>query len=274
MPDLPGVLPSSEKTDLRDMEEREQEALRGKEDKDYGFPFVEVKPLASAESQRSNPSQPLNADPEDSTRPEKDTTVPGSLSNPIHFERNEIRKRNQTPLLVTLVFMLAVILAVMAYFLYYSPPSESSIKETTAMLPETSPEPEPVVEETQSDSIAEELPSTPVEVEEALPEATVPPTVQSNTLPSGAIGKLHLVEAKGERATYHLIIASLPNERIAKAEAQVILDKGRDVWMIFPTGDTKNYRLSVGSFGSFKSASEALPQAKNDHGESTWILKY
>lgn len=255
------------------MEENEQEALRRQEDKDYGFPFVDVRPLSSTENQKSEPSQ--SADPvAESATIEPETSVPGSLSNPIHFERKETQKRNQTPLLITLVFMLAVILAAMAYFLYYIPAEETVKEVTETQKPEAMQEAEPVVDEVAADTVVLEVPLTLENEEEPVKEADAAPVTQTQPAPTGAVGQLHLVESKGERPIYHLIVASLPNERIAREEAQVFLNSGRDVWMIFPVGDTKNFRLSVGSFGSFKSASEALPQAKNDFGESTWILKY
>lgn len=255
------------------MEEKEQEALRRQEDKDYGFPFVDVRPLSSTENQKSEPAQSVDPVAESATI-EPETSVPGSLSNPIHFERKETQKRNQTPLLITLVFMLAVILAAMAYFLYFTPAEETVKEVAETPQPEAMQEAEPVVDEVAADTVELEVPLTLEKEEEPVKEAAAPPVTQTQPAPTGAIGQLHLVESKGERPIYHLIVASLPNERIAREESQVFLNSGRDVWMIFPVGDTKNFRLSVGSFGSFKSASEALPQAKNDFGESTWILKY
>jgi hypothetical protein len=255
------------------MEEKEQEDLRRQEDKDYGFPFVDVKPLSSTEIQKSEPSQSVEPVAE-STIIESETAVPGSLSNPIHFERKETQKRNQTPLLVTLVFMLAVILAAMAYFLYYTPAEEAVKEAAETQQPEALQEEEPVVDQVAEDTLELQVPSTPEKAAEPVRETAAPTVIQTQPAPTSAVGQLHLVESKGERPVYHLIVASLPNERIAREEAQVILNSGRDVWMIFPAGDTKNFRLSVGSFGSFKSASEALIQAKIDFGESTWILKH
>lgn len=256
------------------MEEQEQEALRRKEDKDYGFPFVEVKPLAVAESTKPESVQHIEATVDEDIA-EVVPTVPGSLSNPIHFEKKPNKKRNQTPLLITLVFMLAVILAAMAYFLYYSPAEEPKKEIAVTQEPEVSLETAPTIEEEVTpDTVVVEQPITAEVTLETPKEATDTPVIQAAPRVVGKTGQLYPVESKGEKATYHLIVASLPNERIAKEEAQAYLDRGRDVWMIFPSGDTKNYRLSVGTFGSFKSASEALPQAKIDFGESTWILKY
>lgn len=257
------------------MEEREQEALRGKEDKDYGFPFVEVKPLAAIENQKSAPSQSVDLEAESSAL-ELDTAAPVPSSNPIHFDRKETQKRNQTPLLITLVFMLAVILAVMAYFLYYTPQEEIIGKKSAIVQAETTQEVEPAADLLTSDTVTLETPLTSdiAEAEESQKETATASVTLSQPSPADVIGKLNLVESQGERPVYHLIVASLPNERIAREEAQVLMDRGKDIWMIYPAGNTKNFRLSVGSFGSFKSASEALPQAKNDFGESTWILKY
>lgn len=260
------------------MEENELDALQSKEDKDYGFPFVEVKPLSAVENTKSEPSHVLLPE-EKSQEVERDILLPAIDSNPIHIDRKPSKKRNNTPLLITLVMMLAVILAAMAYFLYYSP-AEESISDQ-ALLSETPSEsqpilvePEPAVSEDIEEVEEDEVILTQEEEKPAIPETVAPAVIQPATAPSGTPGKLQLVESKGEKSSYHLIVASLPNERIAKEEAQVFLNAGKDVWVLFPIGDTKNYRLSVGNFGSFKSASEALPQAKIEFGESTWILKF
>lgn len=260
------------------MEKKEPDELRGKEDKDYGFPFVEVKPLSAVETVKSQPVQAHlpNLGSADS---ESEKIAVASGANPIQIEKRPSKKRNNTPLLITLVMMLVLILAAMAYFLYYSP-SEVSVRdqalrsETPQALQPIQLEPEPAADEDMEEVQEDEVVLTQEEEKPIITESVASGVTQPAAKSSSTSGKLQLVESKGEKATYHLIVASLPNERIAREEAQVFLNAGKDVWVLFPIGETKNYRLSVGNFGSFKSASEALPHAKIEFGESTWILKY
>jgi hypothetical protein len=253
------------------MEENEQEALRRKEDKDYGFPFVEAKPLAAPEPSRPIVTHNVGEKSSD-TAAEAELFSTGSFSDPIALGKKVGKKRSQTPLLITLVVLLVSILAAMAYFLYFSTGEQPTAQQTISQPIEVVPE--PIVPQISTDTVAMELQIEEQQVSEPQNEAQPPLSTQPTQSPSGELGQLYLVESKGEKAAYHLIVASLPNERVAREEAQVFLNNGRDIWMIFPSGDTKNYRLSVGTFGSFKSASDALPQAKIDFGGSTWILKY
>jgi hypothetical protein len=249
--------------------EKDSENNLSSADKDYGFPFVKAEPLHSDVAQEiSKPSGDITEI--EQLQKEYLANQP-SVPTAIKFESSEIperKKKSQVPLLFGFILLILIVLASMAYFLYYLP-GQSEIVETPEITEnkteETQVQPEVEIEEsaeTLSDSTFSEVVETP---------ATVVP---SPAFVGSTGGKLTVLTAKEESSNYHLVVASLPNERIAREEAQVFLDKGKDIWLIFPSGDTKNYRLSVGKYSSFKSATDALAAAKADFNESTWILKY
>lgn len=258
------------------MKENDEEALHSKEDKDFGFPFVEVKPLQQEARSEVSPIELETAAEAKTYGAESAAETPVSaIIEEKKIARKESKTRRHIPMMLTLVLMLAVLLLAMAYFLYFSPTDSDSTEKTVAEeqgQEEIIEEPEIKEEETFPDTVAASVPveTPPSQVTDVPTQTSLAPAVVA----SGTKGTLHKVESKGDRPSYHLIVASLPNARVAEEEAQVFLNKGNDVWMIFPTGDTKNYRLSVGNFGSFKMASDALPQAKTDFTESTWILKH
>jgi uncharacterized protein (UPF0333 family) len=250
--------------------EKDPENNANSAEKDYGFPFVKVEPLSS----------PLQNEPSVQPKDEKARMVeqinivdiPVSDPTSIKFESKiipESRKKSQVPLLFSLVFLIVIVLASMAYFLYYLPSQEE--KSLTAEIIDMKTEEPQILPETletgnESESILDSLTT----------EAGESMTIQSEIPNTGfaSLGTLIVLDGKEAVSSYHLVVASLPNERIAREEAQVFLDNGKDIYLIFPTGDTRNYRLSVGKYSSFKAASEALPTAKADFNESTWILKY
>jgi hypothetical protein len=241
------------------------------EDKDYGFPFVEVTPLLSN----------VIHDKKEKSESETDSVIAPEVASPITPEnpkpfaasikiksdkKGSARKKSQLPLLMSLVFLIVIILGAIAYFLYYLPESEKSLEASSPIISE-----EMIAEEQMSDNIEELF--TEEEIEDSISETeievtTVTPTVEAVT------GEIIVVDRRGETPYYNVIIASSPNERIARTEAQKIIDKGRSVWIIFPFGNTKNYRISVGRYEDLESATKAMEVAKVELNESSWILKY
>lgn len=249
--------------------EKDSENNLNSADKDYGFPFVKVEPLQNPSQTEaliaSGGEKQKLADPK--VTMSEPVTKPASIPFEVKEKPEKIKNR-RAPLLLSLILLILVVLSSMAYFLYYLPSQKETPKTAQAAEEkkeslQAAPEIETVdVPETVVDSLPAEVVETPF--------ALVP----APTTPTSSGGKLIVLNAKEDVSFYHLVVASLPNERIAREEAQVFLEKGKDIWLIFPSGDTKNYRLSVGKYSSFKAAAEALAIAKADFNESTWILKY
>lgn len=249
--------------------ENDSENTLNSADKDYGFPFVKVEPLQNTSSHEvSHQSEDIR---ENEPKKNEILAEPVSGTTDIKFVSPEIpenKKKSSAPLLFSLLLLIVIVLASMAYFLYYLP-GQSSEEEKAEIVENKVADPKIQLEEEIDEPIETVLDSIVSEVEEIPAPAVTEPASSSYTT-----GKLNVLTAKEEMRYYHLIVASLPNEKIAREEAQVFLDKGIEIWLIFPSGDTRNYRLSVGKYSSFKSATDALAGAKADFNESTWILKY
>jgi cytoskeletal protein RodZ len=249
--------------------EKDPENNPNSADKDYGFPFVKVDAL---QNPLQNEAPAHSKDVKEKFEEELETKAENkSQPKSIKFdskEKTEKKKKSQVPLLFSLVFLIVIVLASMAYFLYFLPNQKEEIQIAQSSEEQTE-EPQILSENIEpEETFGTKSDSLPLEVVET-PAVEVPAPANSSL-----IGKLIVLDAKEAVSSYHLVVASLPNERIAREEAQVFLDKGKDIWLIFPSGDTKNYRLSVGKYGSFTAATEALAAAKADYNESTWILKY
>jgi hypothetical protein len=230
------------------------------EDKDYGFPFVEVTPLVS--NVFSDKKGTVESDTGSLITPEVEVPVTPQIPKPLvssikikSDKKSSGRKKSQLPLLMSI-----------AYFLYYLPESEKLLQSSSPISSE-----EMIAEEQVSDIFEESY--TEEEIDDSVSETvidvpTVTPTVEAVT------GEIIVVDSRGEIPYYNVIIASSPNERIARTEAQKIIDKGRSVWIIFPFGNTNNYRISVGRYEDLESATKAMEVAKVELNESSWILKY
>ncbi|SMD44506.1 Sporulation related domain-containing protein [Aquiflexum balticum DSM 16537] len=256
------------------MIDKEDGTTKNSDDKDYGFPFVAVKPLGSAISFDEKVSRKEEEKIPDEVQPPKmeaEAIIPEAAPIKFNTEDRGIRKRkSQLPLLISLVFLIVIILASLAYFLYYLPENNNAIQESPQIAEtiesEEPEEPIDIVAEDPDELLEAENEGTESASEQAIPESQ--PIVESK----GA--QLFVVDKRGEVPYYNLIVASSPNERIARAEAQKLIDKGSDVWIIFPFGNTNNYRISVGRYGDLESATKALESVKVEINESSWILKY
>ncbi|MGY6521090.1 MAG: SPOR domain-containing protein [Mongoliitalea sp.] len=250
-------------------------------DKDYGFPFVEpvkldVKNTSSnriATAAAQVAEQPKKSENKPVAQVEKNSDYPSE-------NKAKTTSKKSKGITVFLIASLLLILAVMAYFLYYEPQvtGEKTVATTDQIMEEIALEDEELMEEIIEDTIVEE---EPVEIEASAPVAVTPaPTAPSSqpapvaTRPTGQRGNLEPVASKGARPTYYIVVGSVPNESLAKEESEKYLANGVDLWMILPNEESRNYRLAAGRYASFTEASNALEQAKAQFSESVWILKY
>jgi hypothetical protein len=168
-----------------------------------------------------------------------------------------------------------LLLSVMAYFLYYdSNEHEDSLEqvqvsESAAVTIEATPMPV-ITEESAESEIPESIDPIVLETEN-LADASTPGRGQNGTLSRGVITE---VISKEQSPRYFIVVGSVPNLIMAKEESEKYLAKGLDLWMILPNEDSKNVRLAIGKYSSFREASNALQPAKAQFSESVWILKY
>lgn len=251
------------------MTEKNNESNSNIDDKDYGFPFVEVTLIASS----INPEKREKIEDTKESVVSSDTTNPSSQENPktvaspikIKSEKKVSRKpKSQLPLLLSLVFLIIIILGSLAYFLYYLPESDIDLVAINETVSE-----ELIAEESM---VSESLDIEP-EIE-AFSDVIETETPVVASVPDVTTAEIIIVDRRGEKPLYNLIVASSPNERIARTEAQKMIDKGKTAWIIFPFGNTNSYRISVGRYEDLESATKALEIAKVELNESSWILKY
>jgi cytoskeletal protein RodZ len=221
------------------MTDRENKQTQSESEKDYGFPFVEVSPLQAKSKKPGKPNDQV-------------THVAQPVIQPAHKEKEDRRPSN-LPVLLSMIVLVVVILGTMVYFFYIN---EDTAKETLAF---------PTIEE-------------PLEAyqEEAIEKDIIhSDTILAESVPLEKREGI-LVELR-ERSTppkYYIIVGSLPGERIAKSESSQYLNEGKDVYLIYPFGESKNYRLSVARFADLQAATLALEETRVVYGESLWILKY
>lgn len=82
------------------------------------------------------------------------------------------------------------------------------------------------------------------------------------------------IEAREARPRYFIVVGSLPNERLAIQESDQYRDRTKELYLISPYDEVSNYRLAIGKYNSFSQASSELDKIKENYTEALWILKY
>lgn len=254
------------------MTEKEKTPDQESKDKDYGFPFVDVQPIqgkrqedipttVSQVSAEASSKEVLDKEKgavleQEAALPEAETiSIPEQRIEAAGIQHKAKEKKSSMPMVISLLFLIVLILAAMAYFLYLEP---GKTEETLADKKEE-------VQKEEAQEYGNVWESEEAEVQEqSSPEEVV--------VPSG--GLLTVINSRASSPRYFVVISSLPSEESARKIAQHYLDKGVSLWMVFPFGENTNYRLAVGQFDDIETASKAVEEAKPTYGESIWILKY
>jgi hypothetical protein len=237
------------------MTDLENKRLSPESDKDYGFPFVEVMLL----QQRVKPR--VQKEEKGSSSIIKSSIEQKPL--PRIQEEKAQRKTNHLPVLISMVLLLLVILGAMAYFLYYEPLYNVEVATTPIELTP--------VDEVEEETLQEPEIEDVEEVELVAPATAENPVVQEANVAKGQL--LEMTE-RSRPPQYFIIVGSLPNVQIAKNEALKYQNSERDVYLIHPFGESRNYRLAIAKFADLQAATNALEKARGEFGESLWVLKY
>lgn len=260
--------------------------------KDFGLPWVEIKPLHAKPKSTGNPVESIK-DQELSTSftareekltshafPEKkknkkvtEITSKSSLETPIQV------KKKETPSWAWLVFVLfAAVFGILVWqILKQTRQTDSPASSIPTAAQETKPAASP--DQVQPESTSAEPIQTPeIEVDkESSPQVfqnNIPVSQSGTTIAQDITGNLIRVESQAERPQYFIIVGSVPSEADALKLIPYFQAKVPEVYLISPYSESKNYRVAIGKFTSFRAAAEELDKIKSQHSEELWILKY
>lgn len=284
------------------MAAKDSENRQWTDPKDFGLPFVEIKPLnfkveeakaksdtppvpevkkehkpvlASTSSQEKEPigsekigevptSEPFKPKPKAEKKPATKAPIPTA-------------KKSNTWVWVVVVLAMAVV-SVIVWQLMGSgqltePKSDQPIVESKpAETSPVAPTPSEEITATEESQITVNQDSIAV-INNSNPNISKP-TESGTTIANSVPGTIVRIDSKADRPQYFIVVGSLPNESLALDEAKNYQGKAAEIFLIAPYEESRNYRLAVGKYSSFKSAAEDLERIKSNYSESLWILKY
>ncbi|SIN72718.1 hypothetical protein SAMN05444394_1234 [Algoriphagus halophilus] len=289
------------------MPENSSENRQWTDPKDFGLPYVEVTPITPLGEEIKLPEKEEeqvvtlatdNQSQEKSiqeTEPAKEAVVPTPAeevktdypkeehvtqqSEELAPEKRVIaepeKKKNSWVVAVVILALLVVSVIVWQLMSQGNGPNTSGNQVAQQQSPPEVPVESQVVpentptEEIQTPENQDSIPKSNSSLEEPVETPQTGTTIDRTVAES-----LIRVESRGERPQYFIVVGSLPNERMALSESTQYLDRASSVYLILPYEDVKNYRLAIGSFTSFRKASEELNAIKDQYTEALWILKY
>ena len=260
-----------------DMAEENKEKLTGQSENDYGFPFAKVTPLKAKSESRIDTDEIEPIVPKEAAGEKVETVeIKKQIKAQTSARKN---KSSHLPLQFSLVMLILIILSAMAYFLYFLPEEERQFGFLEAL--KKSGEIEVKLEDATAESDVEELSAfeaieeTPLEDQEYIIEEEEAQVVVQDTVPvMSAAGNIFEVKERSSSVNYYIIVSSTPSMQFAMSQAKDFQLKNKNVWIIFPYGENRNYRLSIGKFDALADATDALENLKAEYGASIWILKY
>lgn len=260
---------------------------------DYGLPFVEITPLNPGPISQEKKKEPLKEEviqkplalipeiqaPQEpvamEAEPELTTEHENVFIEPI--ESKELPEKKNPNSWVWTVAVLAISIVGIVIFQIQKEKingaGESVVAESLT------------VENTQS-QVPEELKNTPTqeiqtpENQQIITDSTsiqiqpIQTPQTGTTIESNQSGTLVRIESKKERPQYFIVVGSLPSEALAVKDASQYYNRAQTLYLILPYDDVNNYRLAIGAFGSFSSATAELERTKGLYTEALWILKY
>lgn len=263
--------------------------------KDYGLPFVEITPIRA----KAIPIEAIVALPyvDKEVEQEIEKMAPANFeerAEPIVLETPvavEIKKEAIKPILsiseekkkpATWVWAVLILGLAMVTFIIWQIQSNSSTSSDIEQ-PEIAEE-SSVKEATEAVSLQPES-TTADQSQNFVNQDTIQVINNSNpniskpaetgtTIANTATGNLIRIESKAARPQYFIIVGSLPNEKLAIEEASQYFSNSPELYLISPEEGSRNYRLALSKFGSFRLAADELERIKSQYTEELWILKY
>ena len=277
------------------MAAKDSEKKQWTDPKDYGLPYVEITPLRVKSIAKSKiaeqPPVPIEKEPIAVVENTEAIAVKSEVIPPAQPTKTETKpdssktssppkmEKKQTSSWVWLVLVLAV--ALVSFIIWQlqtqngsaSEDSPTELAEKTAVQ-EPTPTPQEVPESTPSNQNQTVVNQDSIPVINNSNPNISKPAETGTTIANTATGKLIRIESKAERPQYFIIVGSLPNEALAIEEANQYFNRSAEIFLISPEEGSRNYRIALSKFGSFRLAAEELERIKSQYTEELWILKY
>jgi cytoskeletal protein RodZ len=260
------------------MSEKENEKQEWTDPRDFGLPFVNPVPLHPEVSKTSETPPAPESTGVSMEKPKPQVDSGRNQGNDTKSKRHKLKKKKSPLSWLWVVLTLAFLLVgVIVWQLGLGNLDFLVSKFKPAPLPtlpaKVTPKPVEELKTSDKNQPADNQDSTASAANSTLvvPQPAETGTTIANTTP---VGKLIRVDSKGEKARYFLVVASLPNEKLALELAEKFSGKSPELYLITPFGTSTNYRIAISKFDTWNAASQEKERIKPQFSEDLWILTY
>ena len=265
------------------MSEKESENKKWTDPKDFGLPFVEINPIHQVV--HPSASDPSNSEPEVGQPDDKQNSVNESeikKNHQVNHKKTKLKKTTEkkssnswvwTVLALTLISIGVILwqLQLENSLFTTSKPEKISQSQDTSLEKQITQEVQPIPIEEPKDAELKDTVSTII-------NSTTPVSKDSETgttiAKESKDGNLIRIDSKAEKVRHFVVVASLPNEKLALEMVEKFSGKSAELYLIMPYDSNPNYRIAVSQFRTWKAASDEAARIRPQFSEDLWILSY
>ena len=257
------------------MAEKDSNPKQWPDPKDYGLPYVEVKPLSSVKSSSKATDQaPSIESPKTSSFTDKDKKRETKTNRPADTSKTQTKSEIKKVNTWVWVVLIAIIAAVIIIIIQLNS-NQESIDEKESMV--ASPldtaalsihfEDSFKLEKSNLDSLANHDSSGISDFNLTLTSTNSGTSIATNL-------KVKRAEQIEGKTRYYLVIGSFASEQETARYIKNSGDKFSEYYLVYPFNKNQNYRLAIGSYSTWKEASAKLKEMKAQDSTGYWILNY
>lgn len=256
------------------MAEKDSNSKQWSDPKDFGLPYIEVKPLSSVKSNTKEPEQPFSESPKTTPFTDKvkkrETITSRSAVASTSATKSEKKKVKTWVWVVVFAILAAVTVIIIQLNSTQKTVSEQEILVAgpldTAVLSNQF-EDSFKLAKSNLDSLANQ--------DSSRISAFDLTSISTNSGTSIATNpKVKRVEQKEGITRYYLVVGSFASEQETARYIQKSGDKFSEYFLVYPFKKNQNYRLAIGSYSTWKEASAKLKEMKAQDSTGYWILNY
>ena len=257
------------------MAEKDSNPKQWPDPKDFGLPYVEVKPLSSEKSNSKATDQtPSIESPKTSSFTDKDKkreTKPNQPADPSTTPAKSEKKKVRTWVWVVLIAIIAAIIIIIIQL----NSTQKPVTEQEILV--AGPLDTAALSKHFEDSFKlakSNLDSLAYQDSSGISDFELPSTATNSGTSIATNPKVKRVEQKEEKTRYYLVIGSFASEQETARYIQNSGDKFSEYYLVYPFKKNQNYRLAIGSYSTWKEASVKLKEMNAQDSTDYWILNY
>lgn len=257
------------------MAEKDSNSKQWPDPKDFGLPYVEVKPLSSVKSySKATDQAPSIESPKTSSFTDKDKKRERKTNRPAHTSTTPSkREKKKVKTWVWVVFI--AIIAAITIIISQLNSTQKSVSEEEILV--AGPLDTAALSNQIEDSFKlskSNLDSLANQDSTGIPYLDLT-SISTNSGTSIATNpKVKRAEQIEGKTRYYLVIGSFASEQETARYIKNSGDKFSEYYLVYPFNKNQNYRLAIGSYSTWKEASAKLKEMKAQDSTDYWILNY